>query len=350
LAQAYFHLIGAGVQVACNSSACAGFRPAFANKTGMALNRTLQHLDNADEAADAAKAKLEKQNQRLEKMGGNMNRIHGNLDQTDKEIKDLESNTGVIGNMFKDKLNAFGDKLEQVAEKTGATSAVQSAAAKVGVETGHHGPRFDPGGDTIFEGVLKVRGPQYGYDWHNRWVKVCPAAVFIHTDKDSTRTKEQFALYSGTKCVSFEHKHAPGDSIKHRGEKPFGFCLDVGPPPGGSDRTQHYLDTLSEEEMKKWVKVFSKVGKRLRCVQSGGAASFDKPEGSERQEMLGEEEAQQMDLIDQKLDVLKDKAKDIGEEAKKQAELVDDVSKDVSEATARIQEQDARLKKHINDD
>mmetsp|Transcript_40349 Transcript_40349/g.111147 ORF Transcript_40349/g.111147 Transcript_40349/m.111147 type:complete len:357 (-) Transcript_40349:48-1118(-) len=355
----------------------------------MALHRALQHLDNADEAADAAKQKLQEQTCRLEKMAGRMDHLDGHLDEGESHIGELESTFKMAKKMCKSGIwkgaDKIGGTIGTVAGATGATTlaktvgkrvdtaakasgakavarvvgkGIDSAARGVGVDAvavkdgvcrifPRSEPRIDLGGDPLKEGWLSKRGPMYGYAWRRRWVSLRPVGIVYYSDEKETNKKGFVRLSSTTKCYTFKSPSAPGDSLKHRGEKPFGFCVDAD-PDGGKERTLCYFDAEIEDEMQAWVRAICKVARRRRHVDQGrdlinGQNAVEVcPRGTEKEQT-------EMDIINDKLDCLKAKAMNIGGETKNQLGIVRDVHNRVDNTTQRIQEQDARLQVHIRD-
>eukprot|EP00929_Paragymnodinium_shiwhaense_P071824 TRINITY_DN36477_c0_g1_i1.p1 TRINITY_DN36477_c0_g1~~TRINITY_DN36477_c0_g1_i1.p1 ORF type:complete len:345 (+),score=117.02 TRINITY_DN36477_c0_g1_i1:178-1212(+) len=340
------------------------------------LGRTLQHLENADEAADAAKANLQKQNQRLEKMGHNMDRIHQNLDQSEQQIGELERNANLASSMMDDCVKAVGGKVisgakavhldkvgEAMAKGVQAVGIDSAAEALTGekltecvskaIHSVAENPEapVDPGGFALVEGVLHMRGKLYGYKWEPKWVALHPAAILWYDDKEATAREGQIRLGPGARGFTYKAKDAPGDALKHRGEKPFGFVFDSMPSSTHYDRPLFYFDAESEDNLQCWLKAIRRAGRRQRIVVTGGAASFvqREAEANPSAKALPAEEKEALDMINSKLDGLQEKADDLSKEAKKQADIVEGLEDKVEEETARIKQQDARLKQHLRD-
>merc|ERR1740117_1091581 len=179
-----------------------------------------------------------------------MDRVHGNLNETDKQLEGLESNAGVvagiIGNTAGKVTGKVGGAVAGGLKATGIDAVgklgdkVQGAADKMHV----HEDVIDPGGEPVKEGWLSKRS-ELRKKWEKFWFRLCPAALFYYADEQSKDSKGGFRIAKGTRGFAFKANDAPGDALKHRGEKPAGFV--VRPEPDDDGKDLFYLDAESEE-------------------------------------------------------------------------------------------------------
>jgi hypothetical protein len=293
----------------------------------MALNRALLHLDGADEAADAAKVRLQKQNERLEGLGENMKNIHENLDDAEDEITGLESTFGLeLGGWLDDQL-----------------SDVKCCSCLGGRKLPSLVGKIEPGGELVKQGWLRKRGKGESFGWKKRWVLLYPNAVFFYEDQEHFKKKGAVRLTTATEIWSFHSYDAPGDAVKHRGAKPNGFLIKI--PRAGLKSAFHYWEAKTPQDTKDWIQEFERVVKQIDPDEAGshpGSPTL----GSEK---VAGDQPLEMELINDKLDGLMAKAEGLGEDAKKQKGLVQGVADQVDSATDRIVTADARLRKHINE-
>merc|ERR1711974_520279 len=106
-----------------------------------------------------------------------------------------------------------------------------------------------------------------------------------------------------TKCFSFMKNKAPGDAIKHRGEKPFGFVVDVAPNAGpGKERRLFYYDAETKPQADAWMEAIDGVARKLKRKDK-------KDDIGMGGDTIGQ--------INDVLDGLHDQALDLGDEARK---------------------------------
>eukprot|EP00927_Polykrikos_kofoidii_P007407 TRINITY_DN13034_c0_g1_i1.p1 TRINITY_DN13034_c0_g1~~TRINITY_DN13034_c0_g1_i1.p1 ORF type:complete len:369 (-),score=74.87 TRINITY_DN13034_c0_g1_i1:29-1087(-) len=325
----------------------------------MALDRTLQNLENAEKHADDAQAKLAEQNRRLEKMQNNMCLVHNNLDETEECVDDL-AGQGMLGGLLKKgakatKMDKVGDLVLSKADQISGIEISGVVKSAMGIAS-HKVIRIDPGGQPLMKTWMWERGTFLGYPWDRRWCVLHSTGMLIYDSESGTNAQNSFLIRSSTRCYSFKSALAPGDSLEHRGERPFGFVVVQEVAIKGRPK-YHYFDPETEAAMKTWQKAIHKVATRRRIVEAGGVATFDKlsvgtscTSRSKSLPQASTEEKHAMACVNEKLDSLANKARDIGEEARKQRDLVGSVQANVDTANHRIIDQDTRLKEHLREE
>mmetsp|Transcript_105103 Transcript_105103/g.250198 ORF Transcript_105103/g.250198 Transcript_105103/m.250198 type:complete len:373 (+) Transcript_105103:44-1162(+) len=102
------------------------------------------------------------------------------------------------------------------------------------------------------EGWLEKRGAAAEYTWQRRWCVLDPSGFHYYADSEKQQLKGQLPLGPGAKAIRFANLRAPGESIKHRKEKPHGFALDLN-PAAGKQRQICYFDAESAETLTEWL-------------------------------------------------------------------------------------------------
>jgi len=275
------------------------------------MSGALSHLQEAGASASRTMGKMHKQTAQLDKMNKGMDEANKNLDSTEATITDMEK--GYMQYLAEGALGAVGINMGAKVDTSGSldTSTV------LGI---------------IKEGWLHKRGPMYGYKWESRWCTLYETGIAWFDDEKKGEKKGDSEIKKGTKSFAFQKNKAPGDAIKHRGEKPFGFVVDVTPNAGpGKERRLMYFDAGSKNNQDAWLDAIAHAAHKLKKKEKGG------DDGN-----LGVSE---MDQVNDALDGLHHQALDLGTEAKKQAKLVNQVTTKVDSTTARLDAQTARVKK-----
>lgn len=277
-----------------------------------ALLRTKQNLAEADAIGAASEAKMKEQTSRMQRMNGDMDQVGANLNVTDRLIGTMAK--GWVATAISS-FNPFG-----------GSTAEEPAEPKLDVDTRR---------PALMEGWLSKRGPLYGYAWQRRWCVLHANGLLVFSDERKAERKAEVEVKAVTKASSFQKANAPGEAVKHRGEKPFGFVVDSD-PGAGKDRRLFYFDAENALELKRWTQAFEQATKQLR--KEAGDPDLDvrglKPSSSEP-----------MAEINSMLDGLHERALNLGSEAKVQAKLVSDLSQKVDSADDRMQKQTGRMRK-----
>merc|ERR1719498_1889824 len=169
-----------------------------------------------------------------------MNQVNRNLDSTEAIITDMEK--GYMQYLAEGALEAVGiDMSTKVEGKVDTTSPA------------------------IKEGWLEKRGPMYGYKWETRWCALYDTGLVWYSDEKKGEKKGDLDVKKGTKTFAFTKNKAPGDAIKHRGEKPFGFVVDVTPNAGpGKERRLFYFDATQKVDQDGWIDAIDNVARKLK--------------------------------------------------------------------------------------
>lgn len=224
----------------------AGFRPADRPVAPSSCNRTLQHLREADAVAAGSEATLLSQNQQLQRVAADLGQMNRGLDQNDAHIRSLERS-----------------HVEQLAQK-GMKGLTKNFASLWGSSALESAPVVDPGGAPVMSGWLAKRGPMLGYKWERRWVVLCPKSLSYYSDSTCKDRRGEVSLLPRFAAASFRSDGAPGDALRHRGERPFGLVVHIeGPEDDVTKRRFFYFDTESEADLKAWLRAFHRVGKAL---------------------------------------------------------------------------------------
>eukprot|EP00440_Ansanella_granifera_P065217 gb/GFBE01070723.1/.p1 GENE.gb/GFBE01070723.1/~~gb/GFBE01070723.1/.p1 ORF type:complete len:382 (+),score=71.82 gb/GFBE01070723.1/:1-1146(+) len=114
--------------------------------------------------------------------------------------------------------------------------------------------------DVVLEGWLLKRGPTIDYSWQRRWCVLTSSGIAYFADSAKRHKKGEVEIgpcSETTRIASFE---APGDSIKHRLERPWGFAVDA-VPPAGKQRRIHYFDAGDAGSLATWLNAIRDVMK-----------------------------------------------------------------------------------------
>jgi len=189
--------------------------------------------------------------------------------------------------------------------------------------------KVDTSTPALKEGYLLKRGPMFGYKWETRWCALYDTGMVWYDSDKKQEKKGDMDIKKVTKALSFQKNKAPGDAIKHRGEKPFGFVVDVTPNVGpGKERRLFYFDGDTKEIGQEWIEAIEGVARRQKKKDK------DKDVG-----LAGDT----MGQIKETLDSLHDTALDLGVEAKKQGKLVKQLTGQVDGVTVRLDSQTERV-------
>jgi len=270
-----------------------------------ALNGALAHLTEADDVGNRTAAKMTDQTAKLEKMGKKMDQVNANLDTTEAIIGDVEK-------------SYFQYLTESGLSAVGIDMSTKVIVTKVDTST-----------PALKEGYLLKRGPMFGYKWETRWCALYETGMVWYDSDKKQEKKGDMDIKKVTKALSFQKNKAPGDAIKHRGEKPFGFVVDVTPNVGpGKERRLFYFDGETKEIGQEWIEAIEGVARRQKRKDK------DKDMG-----LAGDT----MGQIKETLDSLHDTALDLGVEAKKQGKLVKQLTGQVDGVTVRLDSQTERV-------
>merc|ERR1740130_34951 len=158
-----------------------------------------------------------------------MGLVNANLDTTEAIVTDME----------KGYMQYLGE------------SAFGAVGINMGAQVVH--TKFDASTPAIKEGFLQKRGPMYGYKWEARYCALYETGLVWYDNDKKHEKKGDMEIKKNTKTLSFQKNKAPGDSIKHRGEKPFGFVVDVMPNAGpGKERRLFYFDAEDKMNQQAW--------------------------------------------------------------------------------------------------
>jgi len=104
---------------------------------------------------------------------------------------------------------------------------------------------------SLMQGWMTKRGPTISYKWLKRWCVLYEDTLMFYADSNCREKKGDVKLKRGSRVVAFIESKAPGDSVKHRVDKPFGFAVDPD-PSAGKNRRLHYFDPADAEQSSTW--------------------------------------------------------------------------------------------------
>lgn len=299
----------------------------------MAAGRTLQHLREAEAVADSSSSKFTEQTRQLERLTADMERINGNLDTTNKSVSNMEK--------------SFAESLMTKGVTKGMTSMTKGMKGMWGSATGaapepQAVKALDAGGPPVMSGWLSKRGPMMGYKWQRRWIVLCPRSLTWYTDPTSGDKRGEASISALSKAHSFQHSAAPGDALKHRGEKPSGFVLDPDGPEAGPQRRLFYFEAPDEAALRSWLQAVQ------RAAQSQQAPSFA-PSARGRAAGGGSGGGQTAEDLMVEINAvagnLNDHAQNIKAEVKQQTALIGQFNDRADCAQAKIDDQTRRARK-----
>jgi hypothetical protein len=273
----------------------------------MALNSALAHLNEADDVGKATQSKMEAQTRQLKTMDKEMSLVHANLDSSEAIVTDMEKSY-----------------MQYLAE-SGLSMLGIDCSTKIQTKVDDTKP-------ALKEGWLQKRGPMFGYKFEAVYCALYDNGMMWYDSDQKSEKKGAMDIKKSTKTFEFTKNKAPGDAIKHRGEKPFGFVVDTAPNAGpGKERRLVYFDAETSGNQQEWIAAINLCASKLKKKDKGDEVNFSG--------------GQQIDQINDKLDELHDTALSLGGEARTQAKIVKDVTAKVESADARLGEQTERLKK-----
>jgi len=270
----------------------------------MALNRTLQHLTQADDNAAATEVKMASQTERMERLASDLEKINSNLDETDRTMSGMQR-------------SYFGNALNKGFASLGS-GIFKDAAQKSTSES-------EPVGAALMEGWLYKRGPTYSHKWQQRWCVLYPDVLVYYTSQKGDEQKGQVPIGANSQATAFGSSRASGDAIRHRGERPAGFVVDPD-ATGGPDRRLFYFDAEASERCKMWTRAIERAAAALR---PGEPCEVRRPE----------EPLQQINSV---LDTLHGRALNINTEIARQGASLQRASDGVDSAQGRMNTQIGR--------
>ena len=95
--------------------------------------------------------------------------------------------------------------------------------------------------DVLLQGWLNKRGPAADFKWVRRWCVLHPDRLSYFADEEQEVKKGEIPVLNTGMCVAFSSRGAPGDSVKHKAQFPYGFVLDSN-PAAGRQRQLFYFD------------------------------------------------------------------------------------------------------------
>jgi len=109
--------------------------------------------------------------------------------------------------------------------------------------------------DELTSGWLFRRGPTAMHNWKEQWCVLRFGKLILHRDDKCLEKLSSLEIGPQSCVFRFGNHRAPGDAVKHRRERPFGFVLDADPSMG-KDRKLVYLDARDLETLDRWLNAF----------------------------------------------------------------------------------------------
>lgn len=137
--------------------------------------------------------------------------------------------------------------------------------------------------DEVTSGWLLRRGPTAMHNWKEQWCVLRSGKLILHRDEKCLEKLSSLEIGPQSRALRFGNHRAPGDAVKHRSERPFGFVLDTNPTMG-KDRKLVYLDAKDLETLDRWLQAFQQamqavLGKRPHRPAEFLACSFNVGKG-----------------------------------------------------------------------
>lgn len=271
----------------------------------MAMDSALAHLKEANDVGAKTLDKMHAQSAKMEKMQEDMALVNANLDTTEAIIGDMEK--GYLQYLVESGLTSIGFDM---------TTPVN--ATYVDLST-----------PSLKEGWLQKRQANYGSSWENQYCALYEAGLLWYDDEEKTEIRGEMEIKKLTKTYPMTKNKAPGDALKHRGEKPNGFVVDVNGGASGLGKRLFYFDAETKPNQNAWVEAIDSVARKMK--------KKDKLESEDTSGSTSEQ-------INNFLDDLHDQALDMGAEARKQQKMVKNLTATVDSTTERLNAQTARLK------
>lgn len=186
----------------------------------------------------------------------------GELDEQYHVSKNVASTTAAA----KERAAEF-DKNYQISQQAAAASSalhVQASSAMHRAQDKIGGSKAE-GPPALLSGWLQHRGPVFGYDWKPRWCVLTPTSLNTFKQEDMQVKLGARRLTMTSKLIRLGKAMAPGDAVKHKSERPFGFVLDLD-PDGGKERKLDYFDAGDAEMLSRWEETFAKVIEKRRTT------------------------------------------------------------------------------------
>eukprot|EP00930_Biecheleria_cincta_P046371 TRINITY_DN31982_c0_g1_i1.p1 TRINITY_DN31982_c0_g1~~TRINITY_DN31982_c0_g1_i1.p1 ORF type:complete len:529 (+),score=101.67 TRINITY_DN31982_c0_g1_i1:203-1789(+) len=110
----------------------------------------------------------------------------------------------------------------------------------------------------VMHGWLDKRGPMHTHKWVPVWCVLKEGSLTYHSDETCHIVKGITSILRVSRAIAFSKHGAPGDAVKHRREKPFGFVLDVDRDLGVNRRLL-YFDATTSDKLAAWLNAFAMV-------------------------------------------------------------------------------------------
>jgi len=154
-----------------------------------------------------------------------------------------------IGTILGDRGPQLKIEFERLVAEADATAAPPSKAPHIPAAVSD---------SIVISGWLKKRGPLAKCNWNERWFVLTCARLLEYRD-DSCREKlSSDWLAKRLQSCRFSRLGAPGEAVKHRSSRPFGFVVDF-EPSSGKDRRFIYLDAKDQNKLAMWLKALKSV-------------------------------------------------------------------------------------------
>ncbi|CAK9002472.1 unnamed protein product [Durusdinium trenchii] len=112
-------------------------------------------------------------------------------------------------------------------------------------------------------GRLLKRGPIYGYMFQPRWCVLTNSQLIIYKDEHLSQRQSAERFTEQMTATRFSCHDAPGEAVKHKSEKPYGFVFDS-VPLAGKARKLSYFDAENEEMLTQWLQAFKQAALRRK--------------------------------------------------------------------------------------
>ncbi|CAK0904640.1 unnamed protein product, partial [Prorocentrum cordatum] len=126
--------------------------------------------------------------------------------------------------------------------------------------------------DCMYAGWLQKRGPMAGYAWVRRYCRLQRGLLEYFEDGSCEVKKGDIAFGPRTAACEMRAASAPGEAVKYRTDRPFGFVLDIA-PEAGKQRHLYYFDAAvgtddseSEGNLQAWIRHIGAAGHSRECL------------------------------------------------------------------------------------
>lgn len=245
---------------------------------------------------------------------------------------------------------SFAESLVTKGVAKGMTSMTKGISSMWGSATGAAPePKpvktLDAGGPPVMSGWLAKRGPMMGYKWQRRWLVLCPKSLTWYTDATAADKRGECMISASSRAHSFQHSAAPGDGLKHRGEKPFGFVLDSEGPDAGPQRRFFYFEAADAAALRSWLQAVQRAAQPQQGLAAplplAGNARGRAVAGGASGGQTGEELMAEINVV---AGSLNDHAQNIKTEVKQQTKLIGQFNERADCAQAKIDDQTRRAR------